>query len=137
MSSAFYEGLRDVADDLISTFGEVITLLREPTTYADPNAPWEGPAADTDPTAQSVPADAVWLDLSNDPFTTTGAGIGRGSTTVEEHRARVLVRAVAALTEELGTDWVIMRGAREYSITAVRPQNPGGTLIYYEVIVRV
>lgn len=137
MSSAFYEGLRDVADDLISEFGEVVTLLREPTTYADPAAPWEGPGPNTDPTAQSVPADAVWLDLSNDPFTTTGAGIGRGSTTVEEHRARVLIRAVAALTEELGTDWVVVRGTREYSITAVRPQNPGGTLIYYEVIVRV
>lgn len=136
MSSAFYDGLKTTADDLLTEFGEAVTLRRAASTFADSTKPWEGPeVAGAD--VQAITANAVFFDLSNDPFTTTGAGIGRGSTPVEEHRARVLVQAVAALPAEMGTDWVIDRGGRQYSITASRPQNPGGTLLYYEMVVRV
>jgi len=136
MSSAFYIGLKATADELLTEFGEPITLRRSSATQTDPAKPWNGPAA-VDSDTQAVTANAVFFDLSNDPFTTTGAGIGRGSTPVEEHRARVLVQAASALPEEMGTDWVIDRGGRQYSITASRPQNPGGTLLYYEMVVRV
>jgi len=136
VSSAFYDGLKTTADDLLTEFGEAVTLRRAASTFADSAKPWEGPeVAGAD--VQAIAANAVFFDLSNDPFTTTGAGIGRGSTPVEEHRARVLVQAVAALPAEMGTDWVIDRGGRQYSITASRPQNPGGTLLYYEMVVRV
>ena len=136
MSTAFYTGLKTTADSLLAEFGEAVTLRREATTFADPAAPWEGPTVSGGDT-QAVAANAVFFDLSNDPFTTTGAGIGRGSTPVEEHRARVLVQATTLLPEEMGTDWVIDRGGRQYAITASRPQNPGGTLLYYEMVVRV
>ena len=137
MSAPFdYSDLKTTADDLITEFGEAVTLRRSATTFADPAAPWEGPEV-AGATVQAIAAQAVFFDLSNDPFTTTGAGIGRGSTSVEEHRARVLVQAVAALPAEIGTDWAVDRGGRLYSITAARPQNPGGTLLYYELIVRV
>jgi len=136
MSSAFYTGLKVTADALLTEYGEAVTLRREASTFADPTAPWEGPTTSGGDT-QAIAANAVFFDLSNDPFTTTGAGIGRGSTPVEEHRTRVLVQAVSALPEEIGTDWSVDRGGRLYSITAARPQNPGGTLLYYELIVRV
>jgi len=136
VSSAFYDSLKATADELLAEFGEAVTLRREATTFADPTAPWEGPAV-AGATIQAIAANAVFFDLSNDPFTTTGAGIGRGSTPVEEHRARVLVEAVSALPEEIGTDWAVDRGGRLYSITAARPQNPGGTLLYYELVIRV
>ncbi len=137
MSAPFdYSDLLGTATDLIAQFGEAVTLRRSSTTAADPTKPWEGPAAVAgDP--QAIPVSAVFFDLSNDPFTTTGAGIGRGSTPVEEHRARVLVQATALLPEEVGTDWVIDRGGRLYSITASRPQKPGDTLLFYEMVVRV
>jgi hypothetical protein len=131
-----YSGLLATATSLIADFGEAVTLRREATTFQDPSAPWEGPLTSGGDT-QAIAANAVFFDLSNDPFTTTGAGIGRGSTPVEEHRARVLVEAASALPEEIGTDWEVDRGGRLYSITAARPQNPGGTLLYYELIVRV
>jgi len=131
-----YSVLKTAADDLIDQFGEAVTLRRASTTAADPTKPWEGPIA-SDANTQAISAKAVFFDLSNDPFTTTGAGIGRGSTPVEEHRARVLVQAVTALPEEVGTDWLIDRAGRKYGITASRPQNPGGTLLYYEMVVRV
>lgn len=136
MSSAFYDSLKVVADSLIQEFGKAVTLRREASTFADSDAPWEGPATSGGDT-QAITATAVFFDLSNDPFTTTGAGIGRGSTPVEEHRGRVLVEAVSALPEEIGTDWVIDDGTRRYEITTARPVNPGGTLIYYEMLVRV
>lgn len=137
MSAPFdYSTLLTVADDLLAQFGEAVTLRRAATTFVDPAAPWEGPTTSGGDT-QAIAANAVFFDLSNDPFTTTGAGIGRGSTPVEEHRARVLVQADAALPEEMGTDWFIDRGGRQYAITACRPQQPGDTLLYYEVVVRV
>lgn len=136
MSSAFYTGLKATADELLTEFGEAVTLRRAASTFEDPTKPWEGPDVDGADT-QAISANAVFFDLSNDPFTTTGAGIGRGSTPVEEHRGRVLVQAASALPAEVGTDWVIDRGGRQYSITASRPQNPGGTLLYYEMVVRV
>ena len=136
MSSAFYTDLKATADELLTEFGEPITLRRAATTFSDPAAPWEGPTPSGGDT-QEITANAVFFDLSNDPFTTTGAGIGRGSTPVEEHRARVLVQAVTALPEELGTDWIIDRDGRQYSITASRPQDPAGLTLYYEMVVRV
>ena len=136
MSSAFYTALKTTADDLLTQFGEAVTLRRAASTFADPTAPWEGPTASGGDT-QAVSVFAVFFDLSNGAFTTTGAGIGRGSTTVEEHRARVLVQAAAALPEDVGTNWVLDRGGRQYAVTTSRPQNPGGALLYYEMIVRV
>ncbi len=136
MSSAFYTDLKATADELLTEFGEAVTLRRAATTYTDPAAPWEGPTTSGGDT-QAISANAVFFDNSNDPFTTTGAGIGRGSTPVEEHRSRVLVQAVEALPEEMGTDWVVDRGGRQYSITAARPQDPAGLTLYYELVVRV
>jgi len=136
LSSAFYTSLKATADALLAEFGEAVTLRRAASTFEDSAKPWEGPEV-SGADVQAISATAVFFDLSNDPFTTTGAGIGRGSTPVEEHRGRVLVTAESALPAEMGTDWVIDRGGRQYSVTAARPQNPGGTTLYYELIVRV
>lgn len=131
-----YTGLAATASELISLFGRAATLRRPATTNIDPNRPWEGPDPDG-ASALAVSVTAVFLDAQRDAFTATGAGIGRGSTPVEERRARVLIAAEADIPVELGTDWHLDDGTRRFAILASRPSAPGPTLLYYELVVRL
>ncbi len=130
-----YSSLLATALLLITDFGRAVTLRRESDTPADPTRPW-GPSDTTASDVQAVAAIAVFLDVENDAWTTTGAGIGRGSTAVDEKKGRVLV-TVVSLPEELDPSWQIDDGTRTYEITSVKAVKPGGTLLYYDVEIQV
>lgn len=125
-----YSGLKTVADTLIGDFGREVVLRRQGTTFSDPSKPWGA----TDPAAvdvQSITTIGVFLNLSRGVFTATTSGAGLSS--VEEKTTRCLVIAAAALPEEMGRDWQVDDGSRRYEITASSPVRPGGTLLYYDL----
>lgn len=131
-----YSGLAQTATDLIALFGRPATLRLPSPTLIDSDRPWEGPAP-LGTGAQAIPVTAVFFNEQRDAFTTTGAGIGRGSTPAEERRGRVLVASSTAIPEELGIDWYLDDGIRRLAVIASRPQKPGPTLLYYEMVVRL
>ncbi len=131
-----YSGLLTTASGLIARFGRPATLRRPSQTAADSDDPTAPPnPAGTD--IQTIAVTAVFLDLTRDAFTTTGAGIGRGSTPVEEKNVRVLVEAASALPEEIGTEWQLDDGTRRWKVRISRPVKPGDTLLYYELEVKL
>jgi len=137
MSAGFdYSGLKSTADRLIARFGRAATLRRASQSTADPANDPLGPPNSSGTDIQTIPVTAVFLDLERDAFTTTGAGIGRGSTPVEEKNVRVLVEAATELPEEMGTEWTLIDGTRLWKVRLARPVAPGDTLLYYELEVR-
>ena len=133
-----YSGLLTVADTLISDFGRAITLRRASRTAADPTKPWSTRSTvATD--IQAIATIGVFLNLERDALAVeSGSGIGpAGNSNVEEKTVRVLVPAVATLPEEMGRDWQVDDGTRRYEVVSSSPVQPGGTLLYYDLEVRL
>jgi hypothetical protein len=126
-----YTRLAAVATRLISENGRAITLRRASRDPDDPTKPWG--TADTTP-AVAGSADGVQA------ITTTGVFLDPERTDrplglVEWKKARVLVPPDTNIPEEMGPDWVVDDGSRRFEIEESRPVKPGGTLMYYELMV--
>lgn len=131
-----YSGLKTVADTLIADFGRSIVLRRNSRTPAVPGTPWGAPSeAASD--IQAIDAIGVFLSPERKAFDAVTAGIGLGLSNVEEKTARVLVAAVDDLPEEMGRDWKIDDGTRVFEVVSSQPIKPGGTLMYYDLEVKL
>lgn len=131
-----YSGLLGVADRLITDFGRPITLRRNSRMPANPSKPWgdvEDPGVDT----QSIDATGVFLDSKRQAFDGATAGIGLGLSNVEMKTTRVLVQALSTLPEEMGRDWKVDDGSRTFEVLSSMPVKPGGTLMYYDLEVKL
>ena len=130
-----YSGLLTTATELIDLFGRSVTLRRQSESPTDSARPW-GPRDTAATDVQAVTATGVFLDVLDDAWTTTGAGIGRGSTAVDEKKGRCLIKVVT-LPDDLDPTWRVDDGTRVYEITQVYAVRPGGTLLYYDVEIQL
>lgn len=110
-----------------------MTLRRESRTPDDPTKPWG--ARDTAVAAagsaigvQSIAVTGVLLDLERGE---------RPLTQAELKQSRVLIGPDPDIPEEMGPDWVVQVGSRRFEVVNSKPVNPGGTLVYYELLVKV
>lgn len=128
-----YINLASVATRLISENGRAITLRRGSRTPADPAKPW-GPADTTEAAAgsaegvQAITTLGVFLDLER---------TDRPLTLAEQKQSRVLVPPDTDIPEEMGPDWVVDDGDRRLEVVTSKPVQPGGTLVYYELLVTI
>lgn len=127
-----YSGLRTTADTLITDFGRSVVLRRRSEEAADPARPWGAPSS-TASDIQAIETIGVFLDTVREAFDAVTTGAGLGVTNVEEKTTRCLVIAENSLPEEMGRDWQVDDGTRRYEVLSSRPVRPGGTLLYYDL----
>ena len=131
-----YSGLLAVADTLITDFGRAITLRRNSRTAADLAKPW-AERSDSATDIQAISAVGVFLNSRREAFDAVTAGVGLGLSNVEQKTTRVLVQALSTLPEEMGRDWKVDDGTRTFEVLSSKPVKPGGTLLYYDLEVKL
>lgn len=140
-----YSDLAATATTLIADFGRDVTLRLQPQQPADSAKPWD------DAQAPAVATDDVTLDGVKAAFLDPAEEDRQGQT-VEVVRARVLVAATSLIeevpgagcpddttqvTHDLDQRWQVVDGARAYEILRAVPVKPGGTLLYYDLLVEL
>lgn len=123
-----YEGLLVDVAELIEEFGRAATLTRAARVTdaaPDPTKSWlpvQGDAAAAP--AQSIDVTAVFLSLTR---------VNRDGQLVEAKTQSVLIGGQEALPEEVGPDWELTDGTRNWQVLSSKPLKPGPTLMLYRL----
>ena len=115
MATFDYAEVRDVAEELIAEFGQAGSIKR--TTAS-------GPAYDPVMTTASHACSLVVLDIALDKI----------DGTLIEATDRMAYVSTAGLAINITTADRIEVGGVEHAIKVVRPLNPAGTVVYWEVV---
>lgn len=134
-----YSGLFSTATDLIAQFGRDVSLVLPPQTPADSSKPFgarQTPAVATDDITLTG-IKAVFLSPEESDRTGQILEALGGGQNVQETQARVLVAASSLGTNRLDLRWRVVDGDRRLEIVRVEPVQPGGTLLYYDLLVNL
>lgn len=120
---AQYDGAVSLALRLITRFGETSTILRRSDTVPDEDEPWNRTATETE-----YEVSAVWLDA----LTALRPG------TVVPQGAQVVYVPASGLTvvPDAAIDQIMRADGSRWRIEEVKPLNPAGQPVMYELVVR-
>lgn len=138
-----YTALAAVATELITDNGRPFTLMRGSQTPATSARPWgvrETDAVATDDV--SIVANGVFLDQERADSATGGFSIARTANPISDRGARLLIEPLPALAtagfDRTETDWYVIDGTDlRYEVASVDVIKPAGTIVYYDVQLRL
>lgn len=119
--TAFYTGLRETADDLLTDYGQTMTLTSvvAPSDYN----PADGDATNTE---TDYPVTGALIDIASEQV---------DGTTIFATDQRILLSAEGLSVTPKADDNIVVSSA-SYKIIRVKPINPGGIAVVYDIIVR-
>jgi hypothetical protein len=122
MIAAFdYQRARQTADRLLTKFGQSATLRQTSTTGGVPWDPGSGTTTTTDTTVTLAVTDYTVAEIDG--------------TLIQAGDRRAYISAEGTVAAPALTDTLIVGGIN-YSVVAVKPLNPGGTVVMWEVQAR-
>lgn len=116
-----YDKLQNTAIELITEFGQDVTILKKSATPTDATKPWRGLVA----AGTSVNTKAVLLDYNEKDI--DGDTVRRGDMKALLFPGQLDYRDFDQLTDAEG---------RKFAIVNVMLVSPGGTKVYYEMQLR-
>ncbi len=120
---AFYDEMAVMALEMISEFGQPVTISKTESGEYDPDIGGEAPGATVDQTAQGILLDFTGLEFQNNSLIRQG-----------DKKLKIAAQGLAWVPDLL--DKVVVQGRTWSIVPPLKEINPAGTPILYELQVR-